>query len=308
MDFDQWWQVMQVTDRKGNPKEKHLYLLREDVYAFGLHYEHYDIENTTLNWEVWRREGEFAVWDYFYTSQLERIEETETGLVAYTKNSVYYLDKVDPPEMPEGEGMTEDEWIDAQIAKGEAEAAAAPVLVEASTLGKLLLSRKQNKEYQFSDRYEIWSHWHRLRKVRLGTDFSMIDLINEASDPEACRQKLAETLTDYAVAFREAEHKDPEQDLYATFFDYATLLFCNTNLPDSGIDDVISLAEYFMRDVGAIGIVFEENLVMPDKSYHVAAFKDWINDSEFHVPRNFDEYVQAAVAAFVGSLAEPPAA
>lgn len=302
MNFDQWWQVMQVTDRKGNPKEKHLYLLREDVYAFGLHAEHNDDRTTTLNWEVWRNEHEYVVWDYFYTSTLERIEETETGIVVYTLHSVYYLDKVDPPKLP-GETIDGNE-----LRKSEAEAAAEPVLVEASTLGKLLLSRKQNKEYQFSNRYEIWSHWHRLRKARLGTDFSMIDLINEDSDPEACRQNLVETLTNYAVAFREAEHKDPERDLYATFFDYATLLFCNTNLPDSGIDDVITLAEYFMRDVGAIGIVFEENLVMPDKSYHVAAFKDWINDSEFHVPRNFDEHVQAAVAAFVGSLAEPPAA
>ena len=158
---------------------------------------------------------------------------------------------------------------------------------------------------RFASKDAILHRMHQYRSRILSTTFSMIALVDDDDNPEAFKETLIDTLTDYAVNFREAYGREPERDLYETFFYYATLLLCNTKMPDGGFDDIITLAEAFTRDPETVQIVMEENLDLPDVAAHLVVFDGWIHDIDFCVPRDFDEYVLAAVAAFVGSLAEP---
>ena len=113
MNYEQWWRIVQVLDREGNLKDRYPFLMQENVYAFGLHLEHLTTETVRLRWEICKNYDDHVGWNYFHTSELEKIEETDGSLLVHTRNSVYHFVPVAPPELPDVE--TEMAWLEAHL-------------------------------------------------------------------------------------------------------------------------------------------------------------------------------------------------
>lgn len=299
--FVQWWRVVRVTDREDNDFCKYPVLLENTCYAYGLHLEICDVNCKVFSWQIVRDMGKYTLWDNFTTSKAEQIIEATGHITVKTRNSVYYFEEIDPPVLPH-ETYQEDylEECGMPLDEDENEVYVAPTM-----FGKLLLLRaEQQKLHLYKDVGQIRRALGSNRRYKIRTDYSIVDLIKDSDDIESNIQVISNWLTARAVAFREEKDKAAEKELYRTFFSYTLQMLVKGSINSDGIDDVIKMAEVLQEDPCLYVGTFKNCIANTDYEDMLLDVQDWIV-TEPIIPPDFEIYVIAAVAAFVGTLPDP---
>lgn len=299
--FVQWWRVVRVTDREDNDFCKYPVLLENTCYAYGLHLEFYDANCKVFSWQIVHDCGKYVTWDNYTTSKVEQILEATVHITVKTRNSVYYFEKIDPPVLPH-ETYQEDYLEECGMPSDENES---ELCVAPTMFGKLLLLRsEQQKLHLYNDVGQIRRALGSNRRYKIRTDYSIVDLIKDSDDTDNNIQVISNWLTARAVAFREAKNKADEKELYRTFFIYTLQMLVKGSVNSDGIDDVIKMAEVLQEDPCLYVGTFENCMADTDHKDMLLDVQDWIG-TELIIPPDFEIYVIAAVAAFVGTLPDP---
>ena len=295
VDFEQWWRIVRIVDSKGTDKCKYPFLLEDKCYAYGLHMEHVSTKRVVFCWEKVYDWGKYTTWDPFSTSTLVSVKETANGLEVITKNSVFYFERIDAPTLPD----------EIELLK---ETLQETVEVEPTMFGRLLLLRaKQRKVARFDTINDIKVSVQDARRRNINGDFSIVDYINDNYDSEACIKDISNWLASRAAAFRKEKDRDEEKELYCTFFNYTLQMLCKGDVMSAGIDDLVKMAEVLQEDPDIYVGTFENCMKETKYKDMILDVQDWI-DTELDVPRDFEKFALAAVAAFLGALPDPVSA
>lgn len=290
--FEQWWRIVRVVDLKGTDKCKYPFLLEDKCYAYGLHMEHVSTKRVVFCWEKVCDWGKYTTWDPFSTSTLVSVKETINGLSVTTKNSVFYFEKIDSPVLPDGSELLNEKPEETMP-------------VEPTMYGKLLLLRaKQSKLARFDTVEDIEALTQEHRRRIIYGDFPIVDYINDNYDSEACIKDISNWLASRAAAFRKQKDREDEEDLYRSFFNYTLQMLCKGNVFSAGIDDLVKMAEVLQEDPDIYVGTFENCMKETKYKDMILDVQDWI-DTELDVPRDFEKFALAAVAAFLGALLDP---
>ena len=179
------------------------------------------------------------------------------------------------------------------------------VCVTPTMYGKLLMLRaEQQKNNLYRTVEDIRRALSNNRRFKIRSDYSIVDLINDSIDADRYIQVISDWLTARAVAFRTEKGKSDEKELYNTFFVYTLQMLTKGDVSSNGIDDLIKMAEVLQEEPSLYVGTFKNCIAETEHKDMLLDVQDWIG-SEPIIPADFEVYVIAAVAAFVGALPDP---
>ena len=140
------------------------------------------------------------------------------------------------------------------------------------------------------------------RKRVIGSHTSLTALVGEGGGiQENDVADLADHLSRRSILFWNGAGS-PQPEFFASFYDLAIRMVASGKLGNESVDDIIQLAECIVRSKD-IFITVAKDLLPEDRISELFEFTDQYD--EFWFVAHFEDAVLGAVAAFLGTLADP---